>query len=435
MTSDTNGLPAAALVFKVTEMSDRWTFEITDTNGSQKYVGSFLAERVSTQIEKLSQELPKAMRMATSAPPRRGGLPGLDFTTDTLEALAKKLVNTSRDLAFAMCGKRVAGELFTIGAEVLNDLEHDGTGAPIAPIVEISTPKNFWFPFELISWTPSGTDPGIPATDRLRSSLLGMSAVIRRTYNDVELRTTDTESGESGSRIDTRDRLGMTIVHAHNGSEVGFLTRELKDEVYSYGPFPRAKVILPKDALVQHLLDPSKPIEGLGPEIPISIVYLQGHSDTTSKYADYHYFCYAREIIERETDDDTDRFHLQSLTRGCTEGWLAEACPRPLVFMNSCGSAGLQSVNISSFAGFFQEMDYQGLLGTLWEIRLPTAADFAKVFFRELLQGKPVGRAILEAQQHLLDVHNNPFGVFYTFYGNSDLRVTHSKTGSLVPVS
>jgi hypothetical protein len=38
-----------------------------------------------------------------------------------------------------------------------------------------------------------------------------------------------------------------------------------------------------------------------------------------------------------------------------------------------------------------------------------------------------------DARWHLMDRHRNPLGLLYTFYGNPDLKVTHSPAGKVVP--
>lgn len=421
MISDSAHRPPAALVIKVRGISDPLTLELEDANGRSRYQGSFKASGVAKWIQ---DSLPEYIRKADGAA-RSGSsdpteLP-LNLADGALKEAGRFLEDISRSLVYEVFGRK-SDVLLKLGKEILDHRDRDDEDAPIAPIVEISAPGCFYFPFELMAWARPDEDPEISAKDRLRSSLLGMSAVMYRTISDAESSTGD-------PRLDAGGRLPTTIVHEWDGTDIGYLITDLRDTIQPHGPFPSPNCTLPADAVVRHLLDPKRPIEGVDRlDVPSSVVYLQGHSDTTDKNADSHYFSYGR-----ETSNVADRFTLKALTDGVFYGWGSGASNLPLVFMNSCASTGLQSHNLSSFAGFFQENGHRGFIGTLGVVYHSTAADFAKTFFRELLQAKPVGQAIFEARQHLLDVHNNPFGILYAYYGASELRFADPKTGKLVP--
>jgi hypothetical protein len=86
-----------------------------------------------------------------------------------------------------------------------------------------------------------------------------------------------------------------------------------------------------------------------------------------------------------------------------------------------------------SFPEFFLDQESLGVVGTLCDISDDVAAHFAAVFYEALLRGRTVGEAMYDARWHLMDRHRNPLGLLYTFYGNPDLKVTHSRAGEVVP--
>jgi hypothetical protein len=79
------------------------------------------------------------------------------------------------------------------------------------------------------------------------------------------------------------------------------------------------------------------------------------------------------------------------------------------------------------------EKKFRGVLGTMCDISDIVAGHFATVFYEAFLSGMTVGEAMHEARWHLMDRHRNPLGLFYTFHGNPDLRVSYSRAGEIVP--
>jgi hypothetical protein len=90
-------------------------------------------------------------------------------------------------------------------------------------------------------------------------------------------------------------------------------------------------------------------------------------------------------------------------------------------------------VDRSSFTTFLLGHGFRGVLGTLCDISDVVAAHFAMVFYEALLNGKTVGEAMYEARWHLMDKHGNPLGLFYTFYGNVDLKLAPPRIGEITP--
>jgi hypothetical protein len=99
----------------------------------------------------------------------------------------------------------------------------------------------------------------------------------------------------------------------------------------------------------------------------------------------------------------------------------------PFVVLNACGSGRLGSV--ASFPELFvQDNRNIGFIGTETDIPETFATAFTRAFYDELLQGRPVGRALYEARWRLLRgetgggrVAQNPLGLIYALYGEPDL--------------
>lgn len=97
----------------------------------------------------------------------------------------------------------------------------------------------------------------------------------------------------------------------------------------------------------------------------------------------------------------------------------------PLIFLNACGSAGIDPMAVTSFPNFFLKRNgNRGFIGT--EINVPDsfAAEFSKCFYRGLLKGLNLGKAIHQAKLTMLREKNNPLGLLYTVYADPDLRVS-----------
>ncbi|UGT61882.1 CHAT domain-containing protein [Nocardia asteroides] len=96
----------------------------------------------------------------------------------------------------------------------------------------------------------------------------------------------------------------------------------------------------------------------------------------------------------------------------------------PLVVLNACGSSRVDPSSSISFPQVFLQNGNRGCIGT--EIAIPDeeAAEFSRVFYRELLEGGSVGVAAHRSRNHLLHDFTNPIGLAYTVYGDTDLAIT-----------
>ncbi len=92
----------------------------------------------------------------------------------------------------------------------------------------------------------------------------------------------------------------------------------------------------------------------------------------------------------------------------------------PLVFMNACRSDG-QAANYTRLAGWANGFLSQGagaFVGSLWEVRDTTAAEFAGHFYQALLDGENLGEALRQARQAIQSEPGDPTWLAYTLYGD-----------------
>jgi hypothetical protein len=80
---------------------------------------------------------------------------------------------------------------------------------------------------------------------------------------------------------------------------------------------------------------------------------------------------------------------------------------------------------VVSFPKFFlKENRNRGFIGTETNVPDGFAAEFSQMFYRSLLRGVSLGRAIYDAKWAMLREKNSPLGILYTVYADPDLCVS-----------
>jgi hypothetical protein len=291
------------------------------------------------------------------------------------------------------------------------------------PVIEVRTPEDFSYPFELLRWRDD--DAAASPADRLHS-LLGMAGLVRRHISG---------GGPEAApdRIPNIPVLPMTVFRNPSltgaQKEMDYLselkdTSKLKDPlVHVYGPWPDAATPLAPRAAAMHMVNPSVGVNDGDDPGPVAVMHLACH------------------CLSGDTDDDKilrvggvygDVTLADLKNRLATSAGSAASLPRPLVFLNACSSSPHEMPDHTSFTEFLMYHQHRGVLGTLYEISDTVAAHFAMVFYEWLLRGYSVGEAMYEARWHLMDRHRNPLGLLYTFHGNVDLKVELPFAGNMV---
>lgn len=104
----------------------------------------------------------------------------------------------------------------------------------------------------------------------------------------------------------------------------------------------------------------------------------------------------------------------------------------PIIFLNACQSAQMNSVFYQGFAPIFLSRDASTVIGTQTEIPAVFAGEFARRFFEEFFQGdqdetklkRQIGTILLKMRQEFLDVYNNPLGLLYSLYRGADVHLS-----------
>jgi len=352
----------------------------------------------------------------------------LDLTAQRSAEAVDKLLYFARGVGYGLFGERL-GDLYEQA-----ELRAPGAFDPSVParIVEVTAPPDFSYPFELLTWRDPENLPQEQRQDpALRArALLGMAAIVRRRFDskqeEGEEQGEGEGEGEGRARIENEETLPVTVFRNPSltgaKKEVDYFT-DIKGLVKVYGPWPQEGA-LAKSAAARHLMNSCIDLDGK-PRQPVAVLHLACHCSTTGEAANLHYL---------NVGGEYGKVLLGDLKKELTDPQVAEApVPRPLVFLNACGTAVPQMADRSSFTKFLLRKKFLGVLGTLCDISDTVAAHFAMVFYEALLSGKTVGEAMHEARWHLMDRHRNPLGLLYTFYGNVDLKVSRPRTGGIVP--
>lgn len=99
----------------------------------------------------------------------------------------------------------------------------------------------------------------------------------------------------------------------------------------------------------------------------------------------------------------------------------------PVVFMNSCESAQGEFCNPSGFMFFFTYMLAAcPFVGTEAPIPAAFADDLGREFVRRFLRGQPIGPLLLDLRRAYATGSHNPFGLYYTLYGNGNTRLNRA---------
>ncbi|MEO8367128.1 MAG: CHAT domain-containing protein, partial [Pseudoxanthomonas sp.] len=100
----------------------------------------------------------------------------------------------------------------------------------------------------------------------------------------------------------------------------------------------------------------------------------------------------------------------------------------PLVFINACESGELSPMFYNGFVPYFMSKGARGVIGT--ECKMPAlfAAEWARLFFDELLAGKPLGQTFLDLRRRFVIDHGNPLGLLYGLHSNADVQLVGGAT-------
>ena len=204
-------------------------------------------------------------------------------------------------------------------------------------------------------------------------------------------------------------------------AEFGFFKRN-EAHIDVDGPWPPLFGLTPEqftNALANHLQFADQNFDG-GPRSPIDQIQ--------------HFICHCtigenayESILELSDDYKIRIFELINEFVGEDQKENPKSRPDsgPLIFLNACSGSRIDPMAVTSFPRFFLEVNgNRGFIGTETDVPNDFAAEFSQCFYRKLLSGMTLGKAMYEAKLNMLLDKNNPLGLIYTFYADPDLHVS-----------
>ena len=141
-----------------------------------------------------------------------------------------------------------------------------------------------------------------------------------------------------------------------------------------------------------------------------------------------YFFCHA-EIIPKPVANSFiqltggEQITLHDLKTFCGDENFSK---EPLVFLNACGSAEMNPLFYDGFLPYFMSKGSRGMIGTISKISALFASEFATGFFDKFLNGERLGEIMPTLRKKFLEQHNNPLGLFYQSYCNSNVKLSES---------
>jgi hypothetical protein len=96
----------------------------------------------------------------------------------------------------------------------------------------------------------------------------------------------------------------------------------------------------------------------------------------------------------------------------------------PVVFFNACESSQTEIGDPSSFMQYFVNiLRSYAFIGTEAEIPAGFADEFGRRFVSEFLNARSIGEIMFAARKDFALNHHNPFGLYYTLFGDGNVRL------------
>jgi hypothetical protein len=291
-------------------------------------------------------------------------------------------------------------------------------------IIELEAGINESLPLELLPIFDL-TDPPelIDLTDctaviDVLGRFLGFSSIIKRCIRGVP-------QIPIGTKLDNTPKLPVKVFHDSelDGAkyEVDFFQQN-SEFIDLEGPWPNQVITESRFApfVANHLWNPSPRFNGTNRDPMDQVQHFACHCDTSDDNSDNFFISLAHEGYSNKVSirDLNSRFMNLLASRVSQPD-----TDLPLVFFNACGSSVIYPTRNSSFPRFFLRNRNRAFIGTETNVPDTVAAAFSRQFYIELLRGCSVGQALYSAKWKLVERYNNPLGIVYMLYGDSDIKV------------
>ena len=272
-------------------------------------------------------------------------------------------------------------------------------------------PLEFLPLFELSEWPTCHNLEELEAAAR---RFPGFSVIIRREFPNTKVNQDLVLQNEP--RLPMKCFAEESLAGAR--SEIQFF-KDNNSHIDADGPWPKEKFQGREfqKALAGYLQTANKRFDGKKQTLVDQIQHFTCHCKVDPERA-------ANSMLKLSEGNKVTIAELQEFFAISTEGRPASG---PLIFLNACGTASTDPLAVTSFPRFFlEENGNRGFIGS--EINVPDAfaAEFSQCFYRGLLKGSTLGKAIHDAKWTLLRGKMNPLGILYTVYADPDLHVSRA---------
>ena len=297
--------------------------------------------------------------------------------------------------------------------------------------IEVRTAVNYGLPIDLLplfDLTKARAVDTMTDLARAASSFLGFSAIVKRIF-------IGNHPSETVLRINNIDSLPLKMFWNVMLPNARSVKKFFEDNAAHFdlkgGPWPngaesRDEVTFCEE-IARFLGDPESSFDGANHHAMDQLCYFYCDCDTSAVSADdYTLFFgsggwYGRRhsVKLRTLRDELHQLSQQRLQAG------HKLRPRPLIFLNACGSASLDPSTATSFPELFlaKNMGFVGFIGTETTIPESFGRLFAEVFYRNFVGGRPLGLALYDARWYMLRKYQNPLGLLYTLFADPEIEV------------
>ena len=313
------------------------------------------------------------------------------------------------------------------------------------PVIEFRGERESMFPIEFLPlFGDGGSYTPITSLEDLRreaNRYVGFRAVVYRTMVSDGRQESYIRQRSHKSLVLDGHRLPVKLFyHARlRGAimEANFLTL-LNDAsmVELEGPWPEdtnGRRLSDNTAirlLNKHLTNPQLPLHGhdprcVGDQVQHFACHCEsappeGHHPTREEEHDFP-------CIRLATQTQVVKIPYEALQLAFMEGGPPRATELPLLFMNACDTSRIEPDTATTFVKYFLDQGNRGFIGTVSGIPDPLAAEFSRLFYKELIRGHNVGTSVWSVRNRVLRRRANPLGLLYTFFGDPHIS-THEAT-------
>ncbi len=145
-----------------------------------------------------------------------------------------------------------------------------------------------------------------------------------------------------------------------------------------------------------------------------------------------YFYCHAGADGTRTTGYEQSYLGMTSATQGLTLEDINLAAyglsfqDRPLFILNACESAQMDGRFYDGFVPRLLKMGAAAVVGTECKVPEVLGAHLGLRLVEGLLDGDPLGETLRSARLDFLEKYNNPFGLLYRSFGNSDVHFVPS---------